>query len=119
LENFSQKLASSPKPYSTPPPKDQALVAADAQVPSRPIAIPTSGAAPSSRSLSQPVSIGKSSTFPPPALNNLAGQLPTEEDHSLDIDWITTGMGLLCALAVGGLVPFWLYIWFLLRSVNP
>jgi len=119
LENFSQKLASSPQPYSTPPSKDQALVAAAAQVPSRPIAIPTSGAAPSSSSLSQPVSTGTSSTFPPPALNNLAGQVPTEEDHSLDIDWITTGMGLLCALAVGGLVPFWLYIWFLLRSVNP
>jgi serine/threonine-protein kinase len=119
LENFSQKLTSSPQPYSPPTSKEQAPVAAAVQVPSRPITTPTSGSAPSSHSLSQPVSVAASSPFQPPALNNLAGQVPTEEDHSLDIDWITTGMGLLCALAVGGLVPFWLYIWFLLRSVNP
>lgn len=119
LENFSQKSASSPQPYSTPPSKDQELIDAPVHGPSKPIAIPTSGATPSSPSLSQPVSTGTSLTFPAPVLNNLSGPIPTEEDHSLDIDWITTGMGLLCALAVGGLVPFWLYIWFLLRSVNP
>lgn len=41
------------------------------------------------------------------------------EDHSLDIDWLTTLLGLLCTLAVGGLIPFWLYIWFILKSLNP
>ncbi len=117
LENFSQKLASFPRPYSSPSSKDQ--LSAAAQVPSRPITTPTAGAALPSRSFSQPVSTAASSQFQPTALNNLAGQLPIEEDHSLDIDWITSGIGLLCALAVGGLVPFWLYIWFLLRSVNP
>lgn len=38
------------------------------------------------------------------------------EDHSLDIDWITILLGLLAALAVGGLIPFWLYIYL---SINP
>jgi serine/threonine-protein kinase len=38
------------------------------------------------------------------------------EDHALDIDWLTIFLGLLAALAVGGLVPFWLYIYL---SLNP
>jgi len=33
-----------------------------------------------------------------------------------DIDWITVGLGLLALLAVGGLVPFWMWIYF---SYNP
>jgi serine/threonine protein kinase len=41
---------------------------------------------------------------------------PAEPDHSLDIDWITVGLGLLAALAVGGLIPFWLAIWL---YINP
>ena len=32
------------------------------------------------------------------------------------IDWITIGMSLLTLLAVGGLIPFWLFIWF---TLNP
>ena len=46
-------------------------------------------------------------------------QSSSAEDHALDIDWLTTLLGLLCTLAVGGLIPFWLYIWFILRSLNP
>jgi eukaryotic-like serine/threonine-protein kinase len=46
-------------------------------------------------------------------------QTSAAEDHSLDIDWLTTLLGLLCTLAVGGLIPFWLYIWFILRTLNP
>jgi serine/threonine protein kinase len=38
------------------------------------------------------------------------------EDALLDIDWVTIGLGLLAFIAVGGLVPFWLYVWF---SLNP
>jgi serine/threonine-protein kinase len=52
-------------------------------------------------------------TLPPRAQSSMA------EDHALDIDWLTTLLGLLCTLAVGGLIPFWLYIWFILRSLNP
>ncbi len=51
--------------------------------------------------------------LPPRAQSSLA------DDHALDIDWLTTLLGLLCTLAVGGLIPFWLYIWFILRSLNP
>jgi serine/threonine-protein kinase len=38
------------------------------------------------------------------------------EDQSLDIDWGTILLGLAAALAVGGLIPFWLYIYL---SINP
>jgi len=35
-----------------------------------------------------------------------------EEDSSLDIDWITWGLGLLALLTVGGLIPFWVWVYF-------
>jgi serine/threonine-protein kinase len=38
------------------------------------------------------------------------------EDTSLNIDWGTILLGLLATLAVGGLIPFWLYIYL---SMNP
>jgi serine/threonine-protein kinase len=38
------------------------------------------------------------------------------EDHSLDIDWLTIFLGLVATVAVGGLIPFWLYIYL---SLNP
>ncbi len=37
-------------------------------------------------------------------------------DPTFDIDWVTIGLGLLAALAVGGLIPFWLAVWF---AFNP
>ncbi len=36
----------------------------------------------------------------------------------LDIDWLTILLGLGAVLAVGGLIPFWLYIWFMITN-NP
>jgi len=39
-----------------------------------------------------------------------------EENTSLNIDWGTIFLGLLATLAVGGLIPFWLYIYL---SMNP
>lgn len=38
------------------------------------------------------------------------------EDVSLNIDWGTIFLGLVAALAVGGLIPFWLYVYL---SLNP
>lgn len=38
---------------------------------------------------------------------------------SFNIDFATIGLGLLAVLAVGGLIPFWLYIWFSLSSLRP
>lgn len=42
--------------------------------------------------------------------------LQEPEDRSLDIDWLTVFLGLVATLAVGGLIPFWLYIYL---SLNP
>ncbi|HVN56224.1 MAG TPA: protein kinase [Anaerolineaceae bacterium] len=41
---------------------------------------------------------------------------PVKEDHSLDFDWVTLALGLLATIAVGGLIPYWLFVWF---SINP
>ncbi len=38
------------------------------------------------------------------------------EENPLDIDWITIGLGLLALIAVGGLVPFCLWVYF---TFNP
>jgi len=39
-----------------------------------------------------------------------------EEDPPNEIDWGTIALGLLTALIAGGLIPWWLYIWF---TLNP
>jgi eukaryotic-like serine/threonine-protein kinase len=41
--------------------------------------------------------------------------IPEPEDRSLDIDWGTILLGLLAAISVGGLIPFWLYIYLLMN----
>jgi len=41
---------------------------------------------------------------------------PQTTDPDLDIDWISVGLGLLALLAVGGLIPFWMWVYF---SYNP
>jgi serine/threonine-protein kinase len=35
-----------------------------------------------------------------------------EEDNPLAIDWGTIALGLLALLAVGGLIPFWIWVYF-------
>jgi eukaryotic-like serine/threonine-protein kinase len=35
----------------------------------------------------------------------------------LDIDWISVGLGLLALLAVGGLIPFWTWVYFLYNPI--
>lgn len=42
----------------------------------------------------------------------------TEDKTVLEIDWITAVLGLITTIAVGGLIPFWLYIWFTLRALS-
>jgi serine/threonine-protein kinase len=46
---------------------------------------------------------------------------PGQEDEAADerIDWQTVALGLLALIAVGGLIPFWLYIWFSVRVLLP
>lgn len=41
---------------------------------------------------------------------------PIQPKHTTTLDWKLIGLGLLCLFLVGGLLPFWLYIWF---SVKP
>lgn len=44
----------------------------------------------------------------PPVMNE-------PEDTSMGIDWLTIFLGLVAAVAVGGLIPFWLYIFLLMN----
>jgi serine/threonine-protein kinase len=41
-----------------------------------------------------------------------------EADKTFDFDWVTLGLGLLATLAVGGLIPYWMFIWFQLNPVR-
>jgi serine/threonine-protein kinase len=38
---------------------------------------------------------------------------PELESTAPEIDWTLVGLGLGALIAVGGLIPFWMYIWFL------
>jgi serine/threonine protein kinase len=42
---------------------------------------------------------------------------PAEEQANFD--WMTVGLGLMAALSLSGLVPFWLFIWFRFNSTPP
>jgi len=37
---------------------------------------------------------------------------PVQEEEPLHIDWISVGLGLLALIAVGGLIPFWMWVYF-------
>lgn len=37
------------------------------------------------------------------------------EDNPLDIDWVTWGLGLLALLTAGGLIPFWVWVYFSIK----
>jgi serine/threonine protein kinase len=39
-------------------------------------------------------------------------ELPEPAEEPLNIDWLSVGLGLLAVIAVGGLVPFWMWIYF-------
>jgi serine/threonine-protein kinase len=51
---------------------------------------------------------------PPPMAPVPEMTLPVEPDYPIsDIDWASVALGFLALIAVGGLVPFWIYIFFL------
>jgi serine/threonine-protein kinase len=51
---------------------------------------------------------------PPPVASVPETTLPVTTDYSIpDIDWASVALGFLALVAVGGLVPFWIYIFFL------
>ena len=39
-------------------------------------------------------------------------EAPAAGEEALNIDWLSVGLGLLALIAVGGLVPFWMWIYF-------
>jgi len=63
-----------------------------------------------SRPISRPVS--RPITQPPVPIQRVQ-EINTEENNLFDIDWKTWALGLLALLAVGGLIPFWLWIYLL------
>jgi serine/threonine-protein kinase len=71
--------------------------------------------------LSQPLPLTRTSESLIPKPEN---QVPISEPVDvhptttklLDMDWITIGLGLIALLAVGGLIPFWLWVYFSLSQ---
>lgn len=62
-----------------------------------------------------PDSSPRVSSRPRPAQSRPRTQKPvTPTINPLDLDWITITLGLVALLAVGGLVPFWLWVYFTL-----
>ena len=43
----------------------------------------------------------------------------TQAENPLDIDWVTIGLGFLALIAVGGLIPFSLWVYFVLNPPIP
>ena len=53
---------------------------------------------------------------PPPIVTQTSTPettLPVPDYSIPDIDWTSVGLGLMALIAVGGLIPFWIYIYFL------
>jgi len=49
----------------------------------------------------------------PAPIRQYVSSYTQEEENPLDIDWTTIALGLAALIAVGGLVPFWMWIYFL------
>lgn len=71
------------------------------------------GSSPAAISHSQPVRIPSSYPAGP------AAEAAETEDEGFNIDWGTTGLALATIVAVGGLIPFWLWIWFTFNPPTP
>jgi serine/threonine protein kinase len=48
----------------------------------------------------------------PPRADTADVVTPETDDSDLSIDWLSVGLGLLALVAVGGLIPFWLWVYF-------
>jgi len=55
----------------------------------------------------------------PPSSTHSPANLVTESKNPLDIDWVTIGLGFLALIAVGGLVPFSLWVYYVLNPPIP
>lgn len=83
--------------------------------------IPTPNAIPINSA--QPSQIGKNDFIKGPTASSSESTTLTNDesmdDELLDIDWRTTLLALFTILAVGGLIPFWLWIWFTFNPPTP
>ena len=62
---------------------------------------------------SRPVSVSPPRAAPAyPAQVRSRQTVGLPEENPLDIDWITWGLGLLALLVFGGLIPFWVWVYF-------
>jgi serine/threonine-protein kinase len=68
------------------------------------------GIAPSSTLPLEPAGPDFEYVEPPAPRPQVVPPVPAQEP--LDIDWLSVGFGLLALIAVGGLVPFWMWIYF-------
>jgi serine/threonine-protein kinase len=54
-------------------------------------------------------------TLPPPpdfVWDDVPLPKPARREEPLNIDWLSVGLGLLALVAVGGLIPFWMWVYF-------
>jgi serine/threonine-protein kinase len=66
------------------------------------------------RTETQPAYVPTQQQTPPPATHVSQPVAPVTDYYPTpDIDWTAVALGLLALIAVGGLVPFWIYIFFL------
>jgi serine/threonine protein kinase len=65
------------------------------------------------RTETQPAYTPTQQQMPPPVAQVSEPFVPITEYSTPDIDWTSVALGLLALVAVGGLVPFWIYIFFL------
>ncbi len=42
----------------------------------------------------------------------ISGPIVISDQDFFDIDWVAIGLGLIALIAVGGLIPFWLWVYF-------
>ncbi len=60
-----------------------------------------------------PKSFPRGTVSPTPSQPSLQpAAVEVEEQTPINIDWVSAGLGLLALLAVGGLIPFWLWVYF-------
>jgi eukaryotic-like serine/threonine-protein kinase len=45
-------------------------------------------------------------------------KIKTQDYNPLDIDWVTLGLGLLALIAIGGLIPLWLWVYLLYNTTR-
>jgi serine/threonine-protein kinase len=62
--------------------------------------------------ISTPIPAPPRETFSPPAASQRVKLAPVLAEELPDIDWGSVGLGLLALIATGGLIPFWIWIYF-------